>query len=70
LVGAPLPPDVLAEVEAGLAGLAGTGLPAGDGAIAEWAQRVRSRPALAATIGGIAVLAALVLAMTVLGLVI
>jgi len=70
LVGGQLPPDVLAQVDAGLAGLAGAELAVGDGVIAEWAQRVRSRPALAATVGGVGVLVALVVAMTVLGLVI
>ena len=70
LVGGQLPPDVLAQVDAGLARLAGAELPVGDGVIAEWAQRVRSRPALAATVGGVGVLVALVVAMTVLGLVI
>ena len=69
-MGGTVPDAVLAGIDAGLAGLAGADeRPDRSGGLDGVLDRLRARPAVAATAGGIVVLILLLLGMTVLGLV-
>ena len=67
LVGGTVPAEVLAGFEAGLAELAGRQMFTGPGGMDRILGSVRSRPGIAATIGSVALLVVLMVAMTLAG---